>query len=121
MEEFVEYYANISVSIDNEEYFALMINNSWNVKGDATTYQKYGKGWKDDEVSSVASVQADQRQPSAPVTRSGVSSRDNPLVTTHDYYKPSQSASRGNTATTMYSKPPMPKEEEVQQTKTLYK
>lgn len=61
LEEFVEYYTNISVSIDNDEYFALMINNSWNVKGDATTYQKYGKGWKDEETSSVSSVHADPR------------------------------------------------------------
>jgi Ca2+-binding EF-hand superfamily protein len=35
MDEFVEYYANISVSIDNDEYFQLMMNNSWNLKGDA--------------------------------------------------------------------------------------
>lgn len=38
MEEFVDYYANISVSIDNDDYFALMLNNSWNLKGDAPTY-----------------------------------------------------------------------------------
>jgi hypothetical protein len=35
LEEFVEYYNNVSVSIDNDEYFALMMNNSWNIKGDA--------------------------------------------------------------------------------------
>jgi hypothetical protein len=31
-----------------------MMNNSWNIKGDATTYQKYDKGWsnKDEEGSS---------------------------------------------------------------------
>jgi hypothetical protein len=125
LEEFIEYYTNISVSIDNDEYFALMINNSWNVKGDANTYQKYGKGWanKDDEVSSQASQQKNQdmRHETAPVTRSGVSSKDNPLVTTHDYYRPVTSASRGNAANKMYSNPPMPKEQEVQQTKTLYK
>jgi len=43
LEEFIEYYANISASID--EYFALMMNNSWNLKGDAQTYAKYDKGW----------------------------------------------------------------------------
>jgi len=46
LEEFVEYYRNISCSIDNDEYFALMINNSWNITGDAPTYQTYKKGWK---------------------------------------------------------------------------
>jgi hypothetical protein len=35
IEEFLEYYTNISVSIDNDDYFALMMNNSWNLKGDA--------------------------------------------------------------------------------------
>ena len=38
LEEFTEYYANISASIDNDDYFALMMNNSWNIKGDAATY-----------------------------------------------------------------------------------
>lgn len=35
LDEFIEYYTNISVSIDNDEYFQLMMNNSWNLKGDA--------------------------------------------------------------------------------------
>jgi hypothetical protein len=38
LEEFLEYYANISVSIDHDDYFAVMINNSWNLKGDAPTF-----------------------------------------------------------------------------------
>jgi hypothetical protein len=50
LEEFVEYYSNISASIDNDEYFALMMNNSWNLRGDATTYKKFTKGWKDEEA-----------------------------------------------------------------------
>lgn len=45
LEEFVEYYTNISASIDNEEYFALMINNAWNLDGKAQAYQKHAKGW----------------------------------------------------------------------------
>lgn len=39
LDEFVEYYTNISASIDNEEYFELMMNQAWNIDGDATTYQ----------------------------------------------------------------------------------
>lgn len=34
-EEFLEYYTAISASIDNEDYFAQMINSSWNISGDA--------------------------------------------------------------------------------------
>ena len=45
LDEFVEYYTNISASIDNEEYFALMMNNAWNLSGDAPTYKKQQKGW----------------------------------------------------------------------------
>jgi Ca2+-binding EF-hand superfamily protein len=61
LDEFVEYYKNISASIDNDEYFTLMMNNSWNIKGDAATYQKYDKGWanKDEEPAE----QKTMRQP----------------------------------------------------------
>lgn len=41
-EEFEEYYNNISASIDNDQYFELMMNNAWKINdGDRT----YGKGW----------------------------------------------------------------------------
>lgn len=33
MEEFVEYYTNISSNIDNDAYFDLMMNNAWNLDG----------------------------------------------------------------------------------------
>ncbi len=98
-EEFLEYYANVSISIDNDEYFALMMNNSWNIKGDAATYQKYNKGWvnKDDDTVSQASQRSSQVSVREPVRRSGVASKENPLAsTTLDYYKPAATASRGN-------------------------
>jgi hypothetical protein len=31
MEEFVEYYNNVSASIDNDQYFELMMVNAWNL------------------------------------------------------------------------------------------
>lgn len=64
LEEFLEYYTNISVSIDNDEYFALMMNNSWNLKGDAQTYQKYDKSWANDDVKPA---KKDFMKPPAPV------------------------------------------------------
>merc|ERR1719199_487199 len=35
--EFTEYYRNISASIDNDDYFELMIRNAWHIPG--------GEGW----------------------------------------------------------------------------
>lgn len=45
MDEWVEYYTNIAASIDNDEYFALMMNNAWNLNGDSANYKKFEKGW----------------------------------------------------------------------------
>ena len=39
-EEFEEYYNNVSASIDDDEYFALMMTNAWNLDN-----KTYGKGW----------------------------------------------------------------------------
>lgn len=54
LEEFMEYYNNVSASIDNDEYFELMMINSWKLHGEAprkpawTSVQKdqniYGQG-----------------------------------------------------------------------------
>ena len=47
-EEFEEYYNNISASIDNDQYFELMMNNAWKInEGDRT----YGKGWSNKDTS----------------------------------------------------------------------
>lgn len=37
-EEFLEYYANVSASIDDDMYFSAMMNSAWNLSGDAPTY-----------------------------------------------------------------------------------
>lgn len=38
--EFVEYYNNVSASIDNDQYFELMMTNAWNLNN-----ASYKKGW----------------------------------------------------------------------------
>jgi Ca2+-binding EF-hand superfamily protein len=40
--EWKEYYNNVSMSIDNEEYFALMMNNAWNLDGKKNTKKAWG-------------------------------------------------------------------------------
>ena len=39
LEEFIEYYNNVSASIDDDAYFAQVMDSSWNLSGQAATYQ----------------------------------------------------------------------------------
>ena len=39
-DEFIEYYNNVSMSIEDDRYFELMITNAWNLNN-----VSYGKGW----------------------------------------------------------------------------
>ena len=41
MQEWLEYYNNVSMSIDRDDYFDLMMNNTWNLDGSKVTK----KGW----------------------------------------------------------------------------
>lgn len=41
LEEWFEYYNNVSMSIDEDKYFEAMMNSTWNLKGDRVTK----KGW----------------------------------------------------------------------------
>jgi Ca2+-binding EF-hand superfamily protein len=40
LDEFIEYYNNVSCSVDNDQYFELMITNAWNLDN-----KSYGKAW----------------------------------------------------------------------------
>jgi len=40
LNEFMDYYSNVSASIDDDQYFQLMITNAWNLDD-----KKYGKAW----------------------------------------------------------------------------
>lgn len=41
MEEWLEYYSNVSMSIDRDDYFETMMNSTWNLDGKKVTK----KGW----------------------------------------------------------------------------
>lgn len=43
-EEFIEYYENVSMSIDDDEYFEVMMNNAWRMNAN-TTANNERKGW----------------------------------------------------------------------------
>jgi hypothetical protein len=49
-EEWLEYYENVSVSIDDDKYFELMMANAWGFAGN-TTYNNKKKGWSAEEES----------------------------------------------------------------------
>ena len=53
-EEFEEYYNNVSASIDNDEYFALMMNNAWNLDGKKVTK----KGWSNNDTEGSGKAAA---------------------------------------------------------------
>lgn len=53
--EFVRYYANVSASIDDDDYFELMIRNAWHISG--------GEGWSANTTCRrVLVTHADGRQ-----------------------------------------------------------
>jgi hypothetical protein len=40
VKDFLEYYRNVGASIDNDEYFEIMLTNTWNLND-----KSYSKGW----------------------------------------------------------------------------
>jgi len=55
LEEWLDYYGNISCTIDNDQYFELMIRNAWHIPG--------GKGWAENTANRrVLAKFADGRQ-----------------------------------------------------------
>ena len=39
LDEFIEYYQDVSASIDNDDYFELMIRNAWHISGGEGQYE----------------------------------------------------------------------------------
>ena len=79
-EEFEEYYANVSASIDTDEYFGLMMKNAWKLDEAAETYKK---GWKAEEEDKIKDPSATPpkilgRSPRRQV-ENNISSKDNML------------------------------------------
>lgn len=58
IDEWMEYYENVSMSIDDDAYFELMMNNCWRMN-EHTTYNNNKRGWsnKEEEPTYSAKVQ----------------------------------------------------------------
>jgi hypothetical protein len=80
-EEFCEYYNSVSSSIDNDQYFELMMNNAWKINDGNKTY---GKGWADKGTDKPAA----QNYSAAQSTAGG---RPKPTSTGSDFQTSAQS------------------------------
>jgi len=71
-----------------------MMNNSWNLNGDANTYKKYEKGWSNLSPEKKQQKAGEKHNGYSPgklaenmvVQRSGMMSGENPLSSTSRYY-----------------------------------
>ena len=79
-EEWCEYYNNVSASIDRDDYFALMMNNAWNLDGSMDVNKK--KGWKGEEEKGSGGRGGASRGGGRPGTgaRGGASRGGNPVT-----------------------------------------
>ena len=115
IEEFTDYYTSVSASIDSDEQFVLVMNNTWGLKGGSAVVPKHDKGGAGEDARGAAAMKApqrledeDYRNPTYKpqnVLRSGMGSSDNPLNHTRAYYPPVNSASRGGLSSAMYQSP----------------
>ena len=49
LEEFMEYYENISMTIDNDEYFEILLNNAWNLNNQNTNKKAWANTTEEKE------------------------------------------------------------------------
>jgi len=68
IDEWMEYYENVSMSIDDDAYFELMMNNCWKMNNN-TTYNNNKRGWSNkDEGAPQKNAQEAGQQRNRPVT-----------------------------------------------------
>jgi hypothetical protein len=114
LEEFVEYYTNVSASIDDDMYFSTMMNSAWNITGDATSYKKFDKGWANEDTGPAkgrpqtsGGYQRQNNDTNGQATlKSGMSSSEFPFGSTQKYYNKEASPTRVSLANPKQYKDP---------------
>ncbi len=95
MDEWMEYYENVSMSIDDDAYFELMMNNCWRMNSN-TTSNNNRRGWSNKEESGSSNqknVQEAYQQRARPATaKQQDQSQAQGLVASSNMNMPSNSA-----------------------------
>lgn len=96
----MEYYANVSISIENDEIFSIMMNNVWNISGNTFNFSNYDNS--NSSQSMYRYTDPSERRPNTAAFtqspskinqrghfRSSQGSQDNPLAAsqTSKYYQ----------------------------------
>jgi len=100
LEEWIEYYQNVSMSIDDDKYFELMMNNCWRMN-EHTTGNNEKKGWsnKDESPNKNVSQAYNQRSGAAAGARVGSShGKQQTFQQEEQQVERPQTAGRGNSA-----------------------
>jgi len=71
-EEWIEYYENVSMSVDDDKYFELMMNNCWRIN-EHTTGKNETKGWSNKDESSTKNVSESYQKKREQILKSGKS------------------------------------------------
>jgi len=64
LEEFMEYYENVSLSIDNDDYFEMLINNTWgfNNENENNYVNNNNKGWSNKNDNNDNNLQSNYKR-----------------------------------------------------------
>ena len=62
LEEFMEYYENVSLSIDNDDYFEMLINNTWGFNNENNYVNNNNKGWSNKNDNNDNNLQSNYKR-----------------------------------------------------------
>lgn len=112
VEEWVDYFHSVSATEENDQKFATNLRNTWGVTPQkqapkAELNKKTVDDLKNDDAFWKNTKQSELREgQNFLVQRSGMSSQNNPLNHTEDYYPKVNNAARASAKNSMYSQPP---------------